>query len=330
VAGVLLLSALAAAYLRSQTTQPLFDAIRFANRMAAGDLSARYEGRSKGDFGLLAKSLNQLNVNLQAVVSDVRHEVEGVQMASNEIAAGNQDLSSRTESQASSLEETAASMEELTSTVEQSAGSARQAAELSQNAARVAREGNQAMGQVIATMDDISRSSSRISDIIQVIDGISFQTNILALNAAVEAARAGEQGRGFAVVAGEVRSLAQRTLSAAKEIKVLIDASAEKVGQGSALVHSTGQTMGQVVAAVEQVNALVSDITSATQEQSMGIAQINQAVGQLDSMTQQNSAMVEELAAAASALQGQAVVVQDAVRIFRLQRRSAAPARTAA
>jgi aerotaxis receptor len=297
--------------------------------MAAGDLSARFEGTGRGEFGLLANSLNQLNVNLQAVVSDVRHEVEGVHAASNEIAAGNHDLSSRTESQASSLEQTAASMEELTSTVEQSAASARQAATLSLNAAQVAREGNQAMGQVIATMDDISRSSSRISEIIQVIDGISFQTNILALNAAVEAARAGEQGRGFAVVAGEVRSLAQRTLSAAKEIKVLIDASAEKVGQGSQLVHSTGLTMGNVVTAVEQVNALITDITSATQEQSMGIAQINQAVGQLDSMTQQNSAMVEELAAAASSLQGQAVVVQDAVRIFRLQRRSTPLARAA-
>ncbi|MDP2262851.1 MAG: methyl-accepting chemotaxis protein [Hydrogenophaga sp.] len=328
-AGVLVLGALGAALLRNQIVKPLFDSIRFANRMDAGDLSARFEGQAGGEFGLLANSLNQLNVNLQAVVSDVRHEVEGVYAASNEIAAGNHDLSSRTESQASSLEQTAASMEELTSTVEQSAASARQAATLSLNAAQVARDGNKAMGQVIATMDDISRSSSRISEIIQVIDGISFQTNILALNAAVEAARAGEQGRGFAVVAGEVRSLAQRTLSAAKEIKLLIDASAEKVGQGSQLVHSTGQTMGNVVGAVEQVNALITDITSATQEQSMGIAQINQAVGQLDSMTQQNSAMVEELAAAASSLQGQAVVVQDAVRIFRLQRRSTPLARAA-
>jgi aerotaxis receptor len=182
------------------------------------------------------------------------------------------------------------------------------------------------MGQVVSTMEDISKSSARIGEIIQVIDGISFQTNILALNAAVEAARAGEQGRGFAVVAGEVRNLAQRTLSAAKEIKVLIDESSNKVAQGSQLVHNAGQTMGNVVKAVEQVNGLIGEITSATNEQSMGIGQINQAVGQLDSVTQQNSAMVEELAAAASSLQAQAQVMNEAVRIFRLERRSAIPA----
>ena len=312
---------LASWLLRRSMLKPLKEAVLFANTMAAGDLSARFESNSTGEFGELAKALNQLNVNLQAVVSDVRHEVEGVQVASNQIAAGNQDLSSRTEAQASSLEETAASMEELTSTVEHSTNSAREAASLSQRAATVAREGNDSMGHVVSTMDDISRSSSRISEIIQVIEGISFQTNILALNAAVEAARAGEQGRGFAVVAAEVRSLAQRTSTAAKEIKVLIDESAQKVAQGSQLVHSTGQTMNNVVGAVEQVNALITDITSAANEQSMGIAQINQAVGQLDSVTQQNSAMVEELAAAASSLQAQSVVVQEAVRIFRLNSR---------
>ena len=299
----------------------LNDAIRFANTMAAGDLSARFKGATTGEFGELAKALNQLNVNLQAVVADVRHEVEGVQVASNQIASGNQDLSSRTEAQASSLEETAASMEQFTSTVAQSANTSREAASLSQRAATVARQGNEAMTQVVTTMDDISKSSRRIGEIIQVIDGISFQTNILALNAAVEAARAGEQGRGFAVVAGEVRNLAQRTLAAAKEIKVLIDDSASKVEQGSALVHNAGQTMGNVVGAVEQVNALIGDITSATTEQSSGIAQINQAVGQLDSVTQQNSAMVEELAAAASSLQAQAQVMNEAVRIFRLHKR---------
>jgi aerotaxis receptor len=313
---------LASWMLRRSMVGPLQKAIQFANTMAAGDLSARFDGPSRGEFGELAKALNQLNVNLQAVVSDVRHEVEGVQVASNEIASGNQDLSARTESQASSLEETAASMEQLTSTVEHSANSAREAASLSKRAATVAREGNDAMGHVVSTMDDISRSSSRIGEIIQVIEGISFQTNILALNAAVEAARAGEQGRGFAVVAAEVRSLAQRTSTAAKEIKVLIDESAQKVSQGSQLVHSTGQTMNNMVGAVEQVNSLITDITSASNEQSMGIAQINQAVGQLDSVTQQNSAMVEELAAAASSLQAQAVVVQDAVRIFRLNSRA--------
>ncbi|MDO8887156.1 MAG: methyl-accepting chemotaxis protein, partial [Hydrogenophaga sp.] len=192
---------------------------------------------------------------------------------------------------------------------------------LSQRSATVAREGNVAMTQVVATMDDISKSSRRIGEIIGVIDGIAFQTNILALNAAVEAARAGEQGRGFAVVAGEVRNLAQRTLSAAKEIKVLIDESAAKVTHGSQLVHSAGQTMANVVGSVEQVNGLIAEITGATHEQSMGLAQINQAVGQLDSVTQQNSAMVEELSAAASSLQAQARVMNDAVKIFRLEHR---------
>ena len=320
-AALVVLSLAASAWLRRQAVAPLEQAITFANQMAAGDLSARLKSTGSGEFGELNKALNQLNVNLQAVVSDVRHEVEGVQVASNQIASGNQDLSSRTEAQASSLEETAASMEQLTSTVQQSANTSREAAQLSERAATVARQGNEAMGRVVHTMDDISRSSARIGEIIQVIDGISFQTNILALNAAVEAARAGEQGRGFAVVAGEVRNLAQRTLAAAKEIKVLIDESSSKVAEGSTLVHNAGQTMGNVVTAVQQVNALIGDITGATQEQSMGIAQINQAVGQLDSVTQQNSAMVEELAAAASSLQAQAQVMHEAVRIFRLERR---------
>ena len=320
-AVLLVIATFAALSLRNQILSRLTQSISFANQMAAGDLSARFKGESRGEFGELSRALNQLNVNLQAVVSDVRHEVEGVQVASNEIAAGNSDLSSRTESQASSLEETAASMEQLTSTVQQSANSSREASVLSQRSATVAREGNDAMNQVVATMDDISKSSRRIGEIIGVIDGIAFQTNILALNAAVEAARAGEQGRGFAVVAGEVRNLAQRTLSAAKEIKVLIDESADKVTHGSQLVHSAGQTMANVVGSVEQVNGLIAEITGATHEQSMGLAQINQAVGQLDSVTQQNSAMVEELSAAASSLQAQARVMNDAVKIFRLDSR---------
>jgi len=319
-AALLAVSLAGAALMRRQVVTPLEAAVKFANQMAAGDLSARFNAKHKAEFGELARALNQLNVNLQAVVADVRHEVEGVQVASSQIAAGNQDLSSRTESQASSLQETAASMEQLTSTVQQSANSSREATHLAMRAATVAREGNAAMAQVVNTMDDINRSSQRIGEIIQVIDGISFQTNILALNAAVEAARAGEQGRGFAVVAGEVRQLAQRTLAAAKEIKVLIDESAHKVAQGSQLVHDTGATIGKVVTAVEQVNGLITEITGATDEQSMGIAQINQAVGQLDAVTQQNSAMVEELAAAASSLTAQAAVMNDAVRIFRLQR----------
>ena len=307
-----------AALMRHTMVAPLEKAVKFANLMAAGDLSARMNGQASGEFGELMRALNQLNVNLQAVVSDVRHEVEGVQVASSEIASGNQGLSARTEAQASSLEETAASMEELTSTVEQSASSGREASVLVSRAASVASEGNDAMGHVIATMEQISRSSSRIGEIIQVIEGISFQTNILALNAAVEAARAGEQGRGFAVVAAEVRSLAQRTSTAAKEIKVLIDESASQVSRGGQLVHDAGKTMGNVVTAVQQVNGLISDITGASQEQSMGLAQINQAVGQLDSVTQQNSAMVEELAAAASSLQAQAKVMQESVQIFRM------------
>jgi aerotaxis receptor len=247
-----------------------------------------------------------------------------VQVASSQIAAGNQDLSSRTESQASSLEQTAASVEELSSTVQQSANASREASVLSQRSASVAREGNDAMARVIHTMDDISRSSKRIGEIIGVIDGIAFQTNILALNAAVEAARAGEQGRGFAVVAGEVRSLAQRTMTASREIKALIDESTGQVAAGSELVHSTGKTMTEVVQSVEQVNGLIADITHATQEQALGLGQINQAVGQLDAVTQQNSAMVEQLAAAAGSLQAQAQVMNDAVRVFRLQQRAGA------
>jgi aerotaxis receptor len=317
-AVTVVLSLVAAAVMKRWLVAPLSRVLAFANRMAAGDLSARLETRRTDEIGELTRSLNQLSVNLMAVVTDVRHEVEGVQVASGEIASGNQDLSARTESQASSLEETAASMEELTSTVENSATSAREAAALASRASDVARQGNEAMGAVIQTMGDISRSSSRIGEIIQVIEGISFQTNILALNAAVEAARAGEQGRGFAVVASEVRSLAQRTSSAAKEIKQLIDDSAGQVHRGSELVNGAGHTMGDVVDAVRQVNTLIGEITGAAQEQSMGLAQINQAIGQLDSVTQQNSAMVEQLAAAAASLQGQAVVMKESVQVFKL------------
>ncbi len=317
------LALMASAFMRRLMVRPVEEAVRFANQMAAGDLSARFQGQLTGELGDLARALNQLNVNLQAVVTDVRHEVEGVQIASGEIASGNHDLSARTESQASSLEETAASMEQLTNTVAQSASSAREAGVLAGQATQVAREGNEAMGAVVTTMDDISRSSSRIGEIIQVIDSISFQTNILALNAAVEAARAGEQGRGFAVVAAEVRSLAQRTLGAAKEIKLLIDTSASQVSQGSQLVHNAGKTMGNIVSAVQQVNTLIGEITGATREQSLGLSQINQAVVQLDTVTQQNSAMVEELAAAASSLQSQAQVMHDAVQIFRLSKQPA-------
>ena len=271
-----------------------------------------------GDTTSILHAIRAMRDNLSHLVKQVRDSTDSINTASSEIAAGNGDLSARTESQASSLEQTAASLEELGSTVQHSANASREASALSQRSAEVARQGNDAMNRVISTMDGISRSSQRIGEIIGVIDGIAFQTNILALNAAVEAARAGEQGRGFAVVAGEVRNLAQRTLSAAKEIKVLIDESSEQVTTGSQLVHSTGKTMSEVVTSAEQVHGLIADITGATQEQAMGLTQINQAVGQLDSVTQQNSAMVEELAAAASSLQAQARVMNDAVRIFRL------------
>jgi aerotaxis receptor len=314
-----LMSIAASAFLRSAMIAPLDQAIKASNQMAAGDLSARMKGQHSGEFGELARALNQLSVNLQGVVSDVKHEVDGVQVASNEIACGNNDLSARTEVQASSLEKTAASMEQLTSTVEQSATSAREAGVLADRAVAVAGKGNEAMVQVVSTMEKINHSSSRIGEIIQVIEGISFQTNILALNAAVEAARAGEQGRGFAVVATEVRNLAQRTSTAAKEIKLLIDESAAQVSEGGQLVSDTGKTIAHVVTAVQQVNRLIAEITGAANEQSMGLSQINQAVGQLDSMTQQNSAMVEQLAAAASSLQAQSKVMHESVQVFRFR-----------
>ncbi len=307
-----------AALMWRQIVAPVERLVAFANQMAAGNLAARLEVRGHDEFGELTQALNQLNVNLQAVVTDVRREVEGVQVASREIASGNHNLSARTESQASHLEQTAASMEQLTSTVQQSTAFAQQASTLSDRAADVAQQGNEAMAQVIEAMEGISRSSQRIGEIIQVIEGISFQTNILALNAAVEAARAGDQGRGFAVVAAEVRSLAQRTSTAAKEIKQLIGESSEQVARGGERVQGTGQTMAQVVNEVQQVRTLISEITGASREQSIGLTQINQAVDQLDSVTQQNSAMVEELAAAASSLQTQASVMQEAVRIFRV------------
>ena len=318
MAALLGLGLMATWWLRHRIEQPMQEAVRFANQMAAGDLSARLEPRGVGVTRELNQALNQLNVNLQAVVSDVREEVRGVRLSSAEIASGNQDLSSRTESQASSLEQTAASMNEINSTVQQSNQSAREATLLAGQATNVAEQCNTAVSELVSTMGEISRSSGRIGEIIQVIDSISFQTNILALNAAVEAARAGEQGRGFAVVAAEVRQLAQRTLDAAKEIKALIEESSSKVHRGTAQVHSAGQSMSGMVQTVGQVSALIAEITHASDEQSLGISQINQAVNHMDSVTQQNSAMVEQLAAAASSLQEQAKTMEDAVGIFRL------------
>lgn len=323
--GVTIALALAtAALLKRFVSKPLDASIQFANQMAAGDLTGRMDANLGGEFGELARALNQLRVNLQAVVSDVRREVMGVEVAATEIASGNSDLSARTESQASSLEETAASMEQITATVQHSATSATEAARLAEKAASVARESNTAMQRLIDTMENIKKSSSRIGEIIQVIDGISFQTNILALNAAVEAARAGEQGRGFAVVAGEVRSLAQRTLTAASEIKQLIEESSDAVNRGSHQVGDASGTIAGMLQAVEQVDHLINEITSASQEQSQGLSQINEAVGHMDSVTQQNSAMVEELSAASTALQQQAKVLEESVRIFKLDRNPAA------
>lgn len=306
------------AWLRSMATQPLRQATDIANRLAAGDLSRRRDASARPDeVGRLMRGLAQLNVNLQAIVGDVRREVEGIHTATREIAGGNQDLSSRTEAQASNLQQTAAALEQITATIRQNADAARSAATLAQQASEVARRGGSAATDATQRMGEIRQSSGRIGEIIGVIDGISFQTNILALNAAVEAARAGEAGRGFAVVAAEVRQLAQRTSAAAREIKTLIEDSARKVESGTQLVADTGATVQQTLDAVMRVTQLVSDISMASEQQSTGVVQVNAAVANLDTLTQQNAAMVEELAATSSALSGQADVVAEAVRIFR-------------
>jgi methyl-accepting chemotaxis protein len=276
-------------------------------------------------------ALQAMTMNLNRIVAGVRAGSESISTGSGEIAAGNQDLSSRTEQQASSLEETASSMEELTGTVQHNAENARMGNQLAASASETAQRGGAVVSQVVATMDQINASSRKIVDIISVIDGIAFQTNILALNAAVEAARAGEQGRGFAVVASEVRSLAQRSAAAAKEIKVLIDDSVAKVDVGSRLVNDAGMTMADVVDSVKRVSDIMGEIASASREQSDGIEQVNQAIGQMDQVTQQNAALVEEAAAAAASMQEQAASLAEAVSIFRLDTRAvAAPKRAAA
>ncbi len=287
----------------------------------------RLGGKAQSPLG---KTFQGAMATLQATVIDVRNGVETIAVASRQIASGNADLSSRTESQASSLEETASSMEELTSTVKQNAENARQANQLVVSTADVAVKGGQVVGQVVDTMASIKESSRKISDIIGVIDGIAFQTNILALNAAVEAARAGEQGRGFAVVASEVRNLAQRSAGAAKEIKALIEDSVGKVDAGGKLVDEAGKTMDEIVTSVKRVTDIMSEIAAASQEQSSGIEQVNQAVGQMDEMTQQNAALVEEAAAAAESLQDQASKLAEAVSVFKLEAGaySARPERT--
>nr|WP_315199851.1 methyl-accepting chemotaxis protein [uncultured Aquabacterium sp.] len=289
-----------------------------AEKIAAGDLGTQVPVEGRDEFVPLLRQLQNMQGSLQRVVGQVRTSSDSIATASTEIASGNQDLSNRTEQAAGSLQQTASAMEELTGTVRQSADSARQASQLASNAADVAQRGGEVVSRVVATMGEITSSSKQIADIVGVIDGIAFQTNILALNAAVEAARAGEQGRGFAVVAGEVRTLAQRCAAAAKEIKQLIGSSVEKVQSGSALVGDAGATMSDIVQSVQRVADIVGEIVVAAEEQSQGIAQVNDSVAKLDQMTQQNAALVEQSAAAADSLQSQARSMTDVVKVFRL------------
>lgn len=310
-----------------RVTRSLNEAILIAQTVASGDLSTQINITAHDEFRALLQALKDMNDNLFKMVDQVTTSTASISTSSNEIAAGNMDLSSRTESQASSLEETAASMQQLTSTVRQNADNARQANQLAQTATDIAIRGGEVVAKVIGTMEEINDSSRRIVDIISVIDGIAFQTNILALNAAVEAARAGEQGRGFAVVASEVRNLAQRAAAAAKEIKELINTSVAKVETGNALVNDAGSTMREVVGSIQRVTDIMSEITAASSEQSSGISQVNDAVIQMDSVTQQNAALVEQAAAAAASMQDQAAKLSELISMFIL---TAGPSRTAA
>ncbi len=313
-----LIAALVAVTLARSITGPIGEAVAFASKVAGGDLSSSVSNRYGDETGALLAALGHMQENLVRIVGNVQRGSEGVATASAEIAQGNNDLSARTEQQASALEQTAASMEELSSTVQQNADTARKANQLAMTASGVAIQGGEVVGQVVQTMKGINDASRKIADIIGVIDGIAFQTNILALNAAVEAARAGEQGRGFAVVASEVRSLAGRSADAAKEIKTLIGASVERVEQGTTLVDRAGATMSDLVDSIKRVTDLMAEISASSSEQAAGVSQVGEAVTQMDQVTQQNAALVEEMAAAASSLKSQASELQQTVAVFKL------------
>jgi methyl-accepting chemotaxis protein len=316
--AAIVLGVTAAWWITRTITQPINAALRVAETVSSGDLTSDIQVNTTDETGQLMNALKVMNSNLVGIVGQVRSGTELIASASTEIAAGNQDLSSRTEQQASSLEETASSMEELTSTVKFNAENARQANALAINASQIASRGGSVVGEVVDTMGSINDSSRKIVEIISVIDGIAFQTNILALNAAVEAARAGEQGRGFAVVATEVRNLAQRSAAAAKDIKGLIDDSVQKVALGSELVDKAGQTMAEIVTSIGRVTEIMTQISNASDEQSQGIAQVNDAITQMDQVTQQNAALVEQAAAAAESMQEQSAKLADVVSVFKL------------
>jgi methyl-accepting chemotaxis protein len=318
LAAAFALACVLAVWIIRSTTRPIVEAVGIARAVAAGDLAMEIRADGRNETGLLLAALHEMKTRLATTVGEVRRNAEGVATASAQIAQGNNDLSSRTEQQAASLEETAASMEELNATVRQNADNARQANQLAAAASSVAIQGGEVVGEVVGTMKGINDSSKKIADIIGVIDGIAFQTNILALNAAVEAARAGEQGRGFAVVASEVRSLAQRSAEAAKDIKTLISASVERVEHGTALVDRAGTTMQEVVTSIRRVTDIMGEISAASTEQSSGVAQVGEAVTQMDRATQQNAALVEESAAAAESLKTQADRLVEAVAVFKL------------